>query len=286
MPIDPELAIGAELDDVPFAWAPSDVLLYHLGLGAGANPTDPRELRYTYERDLHVLPTFATVAVNLRTYEPPALSFPGIEVDLAKVVHGTQAVTVYRPIPVRGKAVARTRIVDVLDKGRAAVILNETTVHDSSDSPLWTARSSIFARGEGGFGGKRGESEKVELPEREPDAVIDTPTLPQQALIYRLSGDRNPLHADPEFARAAGFEVPILHGLCTYGVVAKAVTDALLDADTSRVVSFSARFAGIVRPGETLRTRVWRDGSRLLVTTAAPGRDEAPVLSDAVLETA
>ncbi|NKQ53106.1 3-alpha,7-alpha,12-alpha-trihydroxy-5-beta-cholest-24-enoyl-CoA hydratase [Amycolatopsis sp. K13G38] len=285
MPIDPDLAIGAELDEVPFAWTQSDVLLYHLALGAGGNPTDAKELRYTYERDLQVLPTFATVAVNLRTYEPPAVSFPGIEVDLAKVVHGTQAVTVHQPIPVEGKAVARTRIVDVLDKGKAAVIVKETTVHDSSDSPLWTERSSIFARGEGGFGGKRGESDKVELPDREPDVVIDTPTLPQQALLYRLCGDRNPLHADPEFARAAGFDVPILHGLCTYGVVAKAVTDALLDADTARVSSFSARFAGIVLPGETLRTRIWRDGTRLLVTTTAPDRDDAPVLSDAVLGT-
>jgi acyl dehydratase len=282
VPIDPELAIGAELDDVTFAWTSSDVLLYHLALGAGGNPTDPRELRYAYERDLRVLPTFATVAANLRTFDPPAVSFPGVEIDLAKVVHGTQSVTVHRPIPVEGKAVARTRIVDVLDKGKAAVILNETTVTEPDGGPLWTARASIFARGEGGFGGKRGSSDRVELPEREPDAVIDTPTLPQQALLYRLCGDRNPLHADPEFARAAGFDVPILHGLCTYGIVAKAVTDALLDADVTRIASFSARFAGIVLPGETLRTYVWRDGSRLLVAASALERD-APALSDAVL---
>lgn len=285
MPIDPEIAIGAELDELTFSWTPSDVLRYHLALGAGTNPTDEKELRYTYERDLRVLPTFATVAANLRIYDPPAVSFPGVEVDLAKVVHGTQKVSVHRPIPVEGKAIARTRIVDVHDKGKAAVILNETTVAEPDGGPLWTAWSSIFARGEGGFGGKRGSSEKVGLPDREPDAVIDTPTLPQQALLYRLCGDRNPLHADPGFARAAGFDVPILHGLCTYGIVAKAITDALLDADVTQVASFSARFAGIVLPGESLRTRVWRDGSRLLVTTTAPDRDHAPVLSDAVLTT-
>jgi acyl dehydratase len=284
VPIDPELAIGAELGELNFAWTPSDVLLYHLALGAGANPADPKELRYAYERDLRVLPTFATVAENLRSVEPPAVTMPGIDVDLAQVVHGTQAVTVHRPIPVEGKAVARTRVVDVLDKGKAAVIVKDTTVHDSNGSPLWTAESSIFVRGEGGFGGKRGSSDKIELPDREPDATIDTPTLPQQALLYRLCGDRNPLHADPEFARAAGFDVPILHGLCTYGVVAKAVTDALLDADVTRVKSFSARFAGIVLPGETLRTQVWRDGSRLLVRTISVERG-APVLSDAVLTT-
>ena len=282
MPIDPDVAIGAELDELSFAWTSSDVLLYHLALGAGARPVDSRELRYTYERDLRVLPTFATVAANLRVYEPPAVSFPGIEIDLAKVVHGTQAVTVHRPIPVEGKAVARTRIVDVQDKGKAAVIVNETSVTSEDGSPLWTARSSIFARGEGGFGGSRGTSSRVELPEREPDAVIDTPTLPQQALLYRLCGDRNPLHVDPEFARSAGFDVPILHGLCTYGVVAKAVTDALLDADVTRVGSFSARFAGIVLPGETLRTRVWRTDEGLVLTTTAVERD-APVLADAVL---
>ncbi|TVT55227.1 3-alpha,7-alpha,12-alpha-trihydroxy-5-beta-cholest-24-enoyl-CoA hydratase [Amycolatopsis rhizosphaerae] len=283
MPIDPERALGAELDEVTFGWTSSDVLLYHLALGAGAKPTDEKELRYAYERDLQVLPTFATVAADLRTFEPPAVSFPGVEIDLAKVVHGTQSVTVHRPIPVEGKAVARTRIVDLQDKGKAAVIVNETTVTEPDGGPLWTARSSIFARGEGGFGGHRGESEKVVLPGREPDAVLDTPTLPQQALLYRLCGDRNPLHADPGFARSAGYNVPILHGLCTYGVVAKAVTDAFLDADAGRVKGFSARFAGIVLPGETLRTRVWRDGDRLLITTTALDRDEAPVLSDTVL---
>jgi acyl dehydratase len=283
VPIDPALAIGADLGETAFSWTAMDVLRYHLALGAGARPTDERELRYTYERDLRVLPTFATVAAKPRRYEPPRVSYPGVAVDLAKVVHGTQEVTVHRPIPVAGEAVARGRIVDVLDKGKAAVIVTETVVTGADGTPLWTERSSIFARGEGGFGGRHGEGGKVEPPGREPDAVIDTPTLPQQALLYRLCGDLNPLHADPEFARSAGFDVPILHGLCTYGIVAKAVTDAILDADVTRLSSFSARFAGIVVPGETLRTRVWRDDSRLVVTTTAPERDDAPVLSDAVL---
>jgi len=278
MPIDPAVAIGAELGEVAFSWTPSDVLLYHLALGAGT-----QDLRYTYEKDLFVLPTFATVAANLRTFEPPAVSFPGVEIDLAKVLHGKQEVVAHGPIPVEGKGVARSRIVDVFDKGKAAVIIQETVVSGADGSPLWTARSSIFARGEGGFGGERGPSDRVEPPAGEPDAVIDTPTLPQQALLYRLCGDLNPLHADPEFARSAGFDAPILHGLCTYGVVAKAVTDAFLDGDATRVGTFSAKFAGIVFPGETLRTRVWRRDDHLVVTTTAPDRDEAPVLSDATL---
>lgn len=285
MPIDPSVAIGAELDEVGFDWHSSDVLLYHLALGAGAEPTDERELRYTYERNLQVLPTFATVAANLRVFDPPAVSFPGVEIDLAKVVHGKQSVTVHRPIPVDGKATARSRIADVLDKGKAAVIVQETEAVDEAGTPLWTTRNTIFAQGEGGFGGHRGDSDRVQLPDREPDAVIDTPTLPQQALLYRLCGDRNPLHVDPEFAESAGFDQPILHGLCTYGVVAKGVTDRMLDADVTRVRSWSAQFAGIVLPGETLRTRAWRDGDRILVTTTCLDRDEAPVLSNAVLET-
>ncbi|MFD9958926.1 MaoC/PaaZ C-terminal domain-containing protein [Amycolatopsis sp. NPDC058986] len=283
MPIDPAVAIGADLGEVGFAWTSSDVLLYHLALGAGADPVDERELRYATERELRVIPTFATVAANLRVFDPPAVSFPGVEIDLAKVLHGKQEIELHRPIPVEGKAVARSRIADVFDKGKAAVVVQETTVTGEDGSPLWTARSSIFARGEGGFGGERGPSDRVEWPGREPDAVLDTPTLPQQALLYRLCGDRNPLHSDPGFARAAGFDRPILHGLCTYGVVAKTVIDAFLDGDPGRVRSFGTKFAGVVFPGETLRTRVWREDDRLLVTTTAPERDDAPVLADTVL---
>jgi acyl dehydratase len=283
VPIDPAVAVGAEPGEVAFSWTASDVLLYHLALGAGADPTSARELRYTYERDLRVLPTFATVAVNLRTFEPPAVSFPGVEIDLAKVLHGKQEIIAHQPIPPAGKAVARSRIVDVFDKGKAAVLVQETVVTGWDGDPLWTSRSTIFARGEGGFGGERGPSDRFEPPSGEPDAVIDTPTLPQQAVLYRLCGDLNPLHVDSEFARSAGFDAPILHGLCTYGIVAKAVTDTFLDGDATRVVGYTAKFAGVVFPGETLRTRVWRDGERLMVTTTALDRDDAPVLSDTVL---
>ncbi|MGW7536054.1 MaoC/PaaZ C-terminal domain-containing protein [Amycolatopsis sp. NPDC054798] len=283
MPIDPAVAIGADLGEVSFAWTPSDVLLYHLAVGAGADPLDERELRYAYEQDLRVLPTFSTVAVNLRTFEPPALKFPGVDVDLAKVLYGKHKIELHRPIPAEGKAVARTRIADVFDKGKAAVLVQETEVADESGTPLWTAQASIFARGEGGFGGERGPSDKIEWPDREPDAVLDVPTLPQQALLYRLCGDRNPLHADPAFARAAGFEQPVLHGLCTYGMVAKAVVDAFLDGDPARVSAYGTKFAGVVFPGENLRVRVWRENGRLLVTTTAPERGDAPVLADTVL---
>lgn len=279
MPIDPEVAVGAELPEIEFSWTSTDVLLYHLALGAGAAPTDPGELRYVLEDRLQVLPTFGVVAPGFRTFEPPAVRFPGIDVDLAKVLHGAQSITVHRPIPASGEAIARPRIADVWDKEKAAVIVQEAAIVDSSGVALWTTRSSIFARGEGGFGGDRGPSDPTWVPDRDPDHVIETPTLPQQALLYRLCGDRNPLHADPEFAARAGFPRPILHGLCTWGMVCKAVVDSTMDGEVARVGAFSARFAGVVFPGETLITRVWRDNRRLAITTMTAER-AAPVLSN------
>ncbi|WP_436491981.1 MaoC/PaaZ C-terminal domain-containing protein [Actinokineospora sp. HUAS TT18] len=283
MPIDPSVAIGAELPGTTFTWTSSDVLLYHLALGAGAEPTDPRELRYTLENDLRTLPTFGVVAPSLRVFEPPAVRFPGIHVDLAKVLHGSQGITLHAPIPVEGKARVDARITEVWDKGTAAVIVQEATATGADGTPMWTTRSSIFARGEGGFGGSRGPSTTAYEPTRGPDLVIDTPVLPQQALLYRLCGDRNPLHADPAFAAAAGFPAPILHGLCTYGMVCKALTDAALDADPTRVRSFEARFAGVVYPGETLRTHAWLDGDTLHATTSVPTRADAPALTGITL---
>ena len=259
------------------------MLLYHLGVGFGARPgdnLDPRTLSYTHDGDdLQVLPSFGIVAPTFHDTDPPSLDLPGCDIDLAQVVHGSQEIVLHRPLPTSGSGTVSTRISDVWDKGKAAVIVQEGTAVDDSGEPLFTTRSSIFARGEGGFGGERGPSGKVEVPERAPDFVIETPTLPQQAFLYRLCGDRNPLHADPEFAQRAGFDAPILHGLCTYGVVCKAVIDAVLDGP-EQVASFGAKFAGVVFPGETLTTQVWRDGPRLVLTTSAGDR---PVLADAVL---
>ncbi|MBF6288162.1 MaoC/PaaZ C-terminal domain-containing protein [Nocardia cyriacigeorgica] len=280
MPIDPKIALGAELPSREFAWTASDVQLYQLGLGAGARWTDPAELRYLDDRTPQVLPTFATVAQTLHETEPPKVSFPGIDIDLTKVVHGHQEIEVHRPIPAAGKATSTGRISEIWDKGSAAVVVQEHTITGSDGAPLWTARSSIFAKGEGGFGGERGPSTKSELPDRTPDFDVTTPTLPQQALLYRMLGDRNPLHSDPEFARAAGFPNPILHGLCTYGIVCKTATDTVLDSDASRVTGFRARFAGVLYPGETIRTRIWRGEGELIIGASVVERDNAPVLAD------
>jgi acyl dehydratase len=283
VPIDPTVAVGARLPVADFSWTSSDVLLYHLALGAGLDPVDPRELRYTVEDRLHVLPTFAVVAQTVHRFEPPTVEYPGISIDLAKVLHGTQRVDVHQPLPVDGQARASARITGVYDKGSAAVIETETVVSDLDGRPIWTNTSSIFARGEGGFGGDRGPSGPSGPPERAPDAVIVTPTAPQQALWYRLLGDRNPLHSHPEFAAKAGFARPILHGLCTYGMVCKAVVDAELDSDATLVGGYGVRFAGVVFPGETLRTSVWREDGRLVLATTVDERDGAPALSGAEL---
>ena len=279
MPIDLDAALGAEFGAVEFSWTATNVQLYNLALGAGADPMDDRELSYVADRSPQVLPTFGCVAASFNEVEPPSVSWPGVQIDLAKILHASEQVSVPAPLPPSGSARASSRIVEVWDKGKAAVVVLETSVTGTDGSPLWTQRRSIFARGEGGFGGERGPSTSVELPDRAPDFEVDIAVLPQQALLYRLCGDRNPLHSDPAFAAAAGFDRPILHGLCTYGMTCKAIVDTALDGDAGAVRSFGARFAGVVFPGETLRAAIWRDGERLLATVVAPGRDDAAVLS-------
>jgi acyl dehydratase len=291
MPIDPDKAIGAQLPDRSFSWTSSDVLLYHLAVGAGSRPgdqTDPAALRWTLDdENLQVLPSFGLVAPTFHETDPPGLDLPGCDIDLAQVLHGSQEVEVHGPLPTHADATVRTRITDVWDKGKAAVIVQEGVAEAADGTPLFTTRSSIFVRGEGGWGGDRGPSSSVDLPDRPADTDTTYATTPNQALLYRLCGDRNPLHADPAFAQAAGFPAPILHGLCSYGIVLRTVVEAALGGDAAAVRGFRARFAGVVFPGETIRVRTWDEAGRVLVsaTVAADGseRDGSPVLSDCVL---
>ena len=289
MPIDPAVAIGAALPDRTFSWTSSDVLLYHLAVGAGSrdgDQVDPAALRWTLDDErLQVLPTFAVVAPSFHETNPPPLDLPGCEISLSQVVHGSQEISVAGPLPTSGSATLSTRITDVWDKGKAAVIWQEGTAVSEAGEKLWTVRSSIFVRGEGGFGGDRGSSTAVEVPDRPADLDTTYAVTPQQALLYRLCGDRNPLHASPAFAEAAGFPAPILHGLCTYGIVLRELTDGLLDGDAGRVGGFSARFAGVVFPGETIRVQGWREDGRILAVAAVSpiGGDLRPALADVVL---
>jgi acyl dehydratase len=256
------------------------VLLYHLAIGA-------TDLSYTLEGPaLQVLPSFGVVAPTFHMTDPPPLDLPGCDISLAQVVHGSQSIEVAGPLPTSGSATVSTRISEIWDKGRAAVIWQEGVATAPDGERLWTTRSSIFVRGEGGWGGDRGSSDPVELPDRDPDLDTTYDVLPQQALLYRLCGDRNPLHADPDFAKAAGFPAPILHGLCSYGIVLRTLTDGLLDGDARRVGGLGVRFTGVVFPGETIRVRGWRENGRIVASATVAGsgeRDGAPVLGDVVL---
>ena len=291
MPIDAATALAAPPRTTDLAWDHKDVLLYHLGVGAGAHrpATDPDELRYTYEKDLQVLPSFVTVAGG-GLAKAGAFNQPGLQIDLAQVLHGGQRIDLHRPVPAAGAAVLTSRLAAVYDKGKAAVLVMRSEAADDQ-GPLWTCDTEIFVRGEGGFGGERGSSSRIELPDRAPDQETEVPVRHDQALLYRLSGDWNPLHADPDFAKLAGFDRPILHGLCSYGTTLKSVVDAVLGGDASRVRSYRTRFAGVFFPGETLRVRIWDQGAdagdggehSLLITATAVERADAPVLADTVL---
>ena len=281
MPIDLDRAVGASLPDLAYSWSEDDVILYHLGIGAGNPPTDEGELRYAYEGDLHVLPTYGTI--------PPfgvMMSMgmvPGFEITLDQILHGEQEIILHRPIPTSGSVSQEGRVTDIFDKGKGALVVMEIVSSDSATGdPLFTNRSSIFLRREGGFGGDSGPGAPYETPDHDPDHVVESPTIPQQALLYRMSsGDKNPLHADPGFAGFAGFERPILHGLCTYGIVAKAAVDAALDGP-EEVASYRARFSGVVFPGETIVTHIWDLGDQLVIAATTKERGE-PVISNAGL---
>ncbi|MBF6048273.1 3-alpha,7-alpha,12-alpha-trihydroxy-5-beta-cholest-24-enoyl-CoA hydratase [Streptomyces sp. NRRL B-1677] len=284
MPIDARQAVAAAPRRSSLTWDHKDVLLYHLGIGAGTPATDPDELRYTLESRLHVLPSFATVAGG-GSAQSGALAAPGIDIDLAAVLHGGQSVEVHRSLPACGSVSHTSRVTAVHDKGKAAVIVLRAEAADAR-GPLWTSESEIFVKGEGGFGGERGSSTRLEPPARTPDHTVERALREDQALLYRLNGDWNPLHADPEFAKRAGFDRPILHGLCSYGIALKAVVDTVLDGDVTRVRAYRTRFAGVAYPGETLRVRMWRETpapDRIQVTVTAVERDDAPVLADTVV---
>jgi acyl dehydratase len=280
MPIDLEKVVGAEVGKSAFTWSEKDIILYNLAVGAGNPPTEPRELRYVYEGDLVALPTFGTI--------PPfammmgLTSLDGADINLAQILHGEHQLIVHAPIPPSGSVTQTGTVIDVWDKGKGAlVVLEVLSTLDKTEETLFTNRAGVFVRGEGGFGGNPGPGSRNPTPEREPEFVVESSTLPQQALLYRqASGDFNPLHADPGFAAFAGYERPILHGLCTYGMVAKAVVDEALAGDVTQFGGLDARFSGHVFPGETIVTSIWveRDGWLVKAVTKERG---LPVLANA-----
>ncbi|MGH9001433.1 MAG: MaoC/PaaZ C-terminal domain-containing protein [Acidimicrobiia bacterium] len=281
MPIDLDKALGAALPGADFEWSEKDVILYQLGVGAGTPATDPGELAYTYEPRLKVLPSFGVLPAFPMLLG--VLSVEGLSFNLMQLLHGEQDIQLHAALPTSARSSTVGRVAHIYDKGKAALVVVETTTTDAAGKALCDNHFSLFIRGEGGFGGDPGPSQSGEpAPDRTPDHVVESPTMPQQALLYRLSGDPNPLHADPDMAASAGFERPILHGLCSYGIVCKAAVDTAFGGDVGAVARYQARFAGVVLPGETIVTSLWDEGDRVLVAAATKERD-TPVITNAVV---
>lgn len=264
------MAIPADLTDLtgdPLTchWSDREVMLYALGIGMGDDPLDPNELGFVNEgwltdRDpaLKVVPTFASVAAwHAR---PPA-----IDLNRVMVVDADRDITFHQPLPVAATVTADSRWLGAWDKGdKGAILLRETTVQDAAGARLWTLRGTTFARGDGNFGGPTtGQPSRPGAPDRAPDRSIDIATRPGQALLYRLSGDRNPLHSDPDFAAKAGFSAPILHGMCTYGITCRAVLATYADWDPAAIRRHACRFSAPVYQGEMVTVDLWRDGTDL-----------------------
>jgi acyl dehydratase len=266
MPINLD-AVGQTMGPREVSWTSRDALLYALGVGAGQD--DPlRELEFTTENsqgvEQRVLPTYGVVLLQGGGGRAPLG-----DVDRAMLVHAEQALTLHRPLPVAGRASVTSTVTGVYDKGSGALVVTESTATDlESGQALISTTSSAFIRGEGGFGGDRGPSATWTRPDRPPDVVTSAATRTDQALLYRLSGDRNPLHSDPTFAARAGFSRPILHGLCTYGVTGRLLLHALCGSDPSRFRSMSGRFSRPVTPGARLTVSAWVDGSRARFQTS------------------
>jgi acyl dehydratase len=272
-----EKLLALKVPPVEQSYGPKDCILYALGLGLGQDPMNEDELAFVYEKDLKVLPTYAVV----QGYSPYWLRNPESGVNWTKVVHGEQGLVLHKPVAPQGTVIGQTRIVDVVDKGegKGALVYSERKITDRETGVLLaTLTQTTFCRGDGGFGGPKRETPPPHaLPERAPDMVCDLPTRPEMALVYRLSGDINPLHAEPAFARAAGFPRPILHGLASFGVAGHALLKSVCGYDPTRLAAISGRFSAPVFPGEAIRTEMWRDGNVISFRARVVERDVVAV---------
>ena len=261
--------------DIEQAYTTRDTILYALGIGVGAEPLNDDHVRFTFEEhdDFAPLPTMPVVVAGPGFW----VRNPDTGVTWQQVLHGEQRLTIHNPMPAEGTAVGKTYIKDIVDKGegRGALIYVARDCYDkSSGTHIATSISTTFARADGGFGGPNGPTLSVHtLPERDADIVDEFKTLPQAALIYRLSGDNNPLHASPAVAKEGGFPAPILHGLCSYGVAGWSVLRTVCNGDPNRLKEFNLRFSSPVFPGETLRTEIWQDGENISFRTKVVERD-------------
>ena len=273
MPLDYKKLLALKIPAVEHSYGPKDCMLYALGLGLGQDPLNRDELAFVYEKSLKVLPTFAF----MQAYSAYWLREADIGLTWTHVVHGEAGIVLHRPVAPQGAVIGRTRILDVVDKGegKGALIYSTREISDKATGELLaTQTQTTFCRADGGFGGpKRETAAPHAMPARAPDIVVDLPTRPEMALIYRLSGDVNPLHADPDFAQAGGYPRPILHGLGTFGVAGHALLKAVCGYDPARMTAIAGRFSAPVFPGETIRTEIWRDGTVISFRARALERD-------------
>ncbi len=271
MPFDPVEILARREENLATSYTEFDSMLYALSVGLSRNPLDTRELAYTFEKDgwLRTLPTQAAVLV-------PDMFPPDLGWDFERVLHCEQRLSVYRPLPPAAALRIDKRVAAIHDLGKstgAMLYLEAEGRLASDDTVLFSSGATILARGDGGFGGGRGDAPTPHrIPSREPDLECSLPTTPNQALMYRLTGDRNPLHADPELAVRAGFPRPILHGLCTYGVACHAILKTVLDYDHTLIGEFDARFSAPVLPGDTIATDIWQDGNVIAFQCRVPER--------------
>jgi acyl dehydratase len=273
MPFDPQKILNWKFPEVEHSYSERDTMLYALGLGCGSDPNEAGDLKYVYERGLVALPTMAVVLA----YPGNWLESKESTADYSKVLHGEQYLTIHRPIPVAGSVIGRGRVKELLDKGRekGAVLYVERQILDKADGqPIATMTSAAMLRGDGGFGGKPGPQPAPHaLPDGPARLSLDLKVAANAALIYRLSGDRNPLHADPVAAAKGGFKMPILHGLCTYGIAGRAIVKSCCGDDPSRLRGLQVRFSSPVFPGETIRTEMWPEGRRVAFRARVVERD-------------
>jgi len=250
-----------------------DIILYALGIGLGSDPLDPQQLQFVYEKDLRMLPTMAIVLGSAG----PIGQFEDTGITRTHVVHGEHGCMLHRALPVSGKLIGKTRVSGVVDKGqgRGALVYTETEIREAANAaPLATLTSSTFCRADGGFGGPSGPVPPIHtVPQTPPDCVCDLATLPQAALLYRLSGDYNPLPADPAYAKRGGYDQPILHGRCTFGVAGHALLKTCCDYEPARLVAMQGRFSAPVFPGETIRTEMWQEGETISFRATVPARE-------------
>lgn len=260
MPFSYEEIIACRADDVAFSYTDTQMLLYNISIGMGRDPFDENELPFVFEQpQLKVVPTAAAVLGG-----GGANILKNINITWPKLLHGEQRLQIHNPIPPRAELLGSTYVSEVVDKGpdKGAIVTLEMDVKLASGEPLYTMQNVMFCRGDGGCGGPTSSAARPHtMPERDPDIIHISETRADQALLYRLNGDRNPLHVDPAFAKKVGFGKPILHGLCSYGIACRAVLASVCDYDPTRMKSFDVRMTSPVYPGETIHTDIWIDGN-------------------------